>query len=138
MLKWIYWWITLGFLFILPGLSIIMAILYGCYAIVRLLCSPMTIQPQQQAPVQSPSYPSGEPPSTELAPPALDKEAAREKAAEYAQQMRELELERQMHKDEQELLAKNASHHSEAVASSYTSQADSYSLQDRLEAEARG
>ena len=43
MLTALYWWIAFCLLFFLPGVSIIMAVLYGGYAIVRLLSSPLTV-----------------------------------------------------------------------------------------------
>lgn len=95
MLTALYWWIAFCLLFFLPGVSIIMAVLYGGYAIVRLLSSPLTV-PESRAVAEQAAVPTKEFESAESTPD-FDPVAARKTSAAFAADIRALEIERERH-----------------------------------------
>lgn len=135
MFKLFYWCIAAGFLFFLPGISIIMALLYLCYSFV----APIFTQRSNVRPGASEGNdPFGGPESAEVAQP-FDPEAAKRKAAAFAAEAEALELERQHRHDEEELLAQNAAHHQATINQSSDNEADDHTTwQERLEADTRG
>lgn len=135
MLKAIYWSVALGCLFVLPGVSIIMLVLYGCYAFV----APFFERPRGRMASQGSGSddPYGGPEHTEVST-EIDPEVAKRQAAAYAAEAEALELERVNLLEENEQNEQNTLNHRVALEQSMVDEAEQLSWQDRLEAEARG
>lgn len=134
MLKAIFWSVAVGCLFVLPGVSIIMVVLYGCYAFV----APFFERPRGRMASQGSGSddPNGGPENAEVST-EIDPENAKRQAAAYAAEAEALELERENLAEEREQNEQNAHNHRAALEQSTVDEAEQLSWQDRLEAEAR-
>lgn len=131
MFKVMYWLVALMCLFVLPGVSIIMAVLYGFYAFLAPFFKPSRVKG-----VSAGDDPYGGPQNAEVAPQELDTGLARLQAAAYAAEAEALDLERLQDRKEAELNAQNAAAHQAAISQADEQQVEQQSWQDRLEAEA--
>ena len=131
MFRFMYWLVALMCLFVVPGVSIIMAVLYGFYAFLAPFFKPSRVKGMSGG-----DDPYGGPQNAEVASQDLDSERARLHAAAYAAEAEALDLERLQDRKEEELNAHNASAHQAAISQADEQQVEQQSWQDRLEAEA--
>lgn len=135
MLKATYWFVAVVCLFVLPGVSIIMAVLYGCYAFIATFFE--RPQGRMASHGSGSENPYGGPENAEVSS-EIDPEVAKRQAAAYAAEAEALELERENLLEEHEQSEQNALNHRAALEQSMVDEAEQLSWQDRLEAEARG